>query len=76
MAAPGRAPVNPATILLQAAPGTAGTITDPPRLTARVRFPQGELDVVVRSRTVPNPGDPVRVTIVDGITITVEPALV
>lgn len=76
LAAPGRAPVNPATILLQAAPGTAGTITDPPRLTARVRFPQGELDVVVRSRTVPNPGDPVRVTVVDGVTITVEPALV
>lgn len=74
--APGRAPVNPATVLLQAAPGTAGTITDPPRLTARVRFPQGELDVVVRSRTVPNPGDPVRVTVVDGITVTVEPALV
>jgi hypothetical protein len=74
--APGRPAINPATVLLQAAPGTAGTITDPPRLTARVRFPQGELDVVVRSRTVPNPGDPVRVTIVDGITVTVEPALV
>lgn len=76
LAAPGRAPVNPATVLLQAAPGTAGTITDPPRMTARVRFPQGELDVVVRSRTVPSPGDPVRVTIVDGVTVTVEPALV
>ena len=74
--APGRPAINPATVLLQAAPGTAGTITDPPRLTARVRFPQGELDVVVRARTVPNPGDPVRVTIVDGITVTVEPALV
>jgi hypothetical protein len=73
---PDRAPVNPATVLLQAAPGTAGTITDPPRMTARVRFPQGELDVVVRSRTVPNQGDPVRVTVVDGITVTVEPALV
>lgn len=73
---PGRPAINPATVLLQAAPGTAGTITDPPRLTARVRFPQGELDVVVRARTVPSPGDPVRVTIVDGITITVEPALV
>jgi len=74
--APDRAPVNPATVLLQAAPGTAGTITDPPRMTARVRFPQGELDVVVRSRTVPNAGDPVRVTVVDGITVIVEPALV
>lgn len=73
--APGRAPVNPATVLLQAVPGTAGTIADPPRLTARVRFPQGELDVLVRSRTVPNPGDPVRVTVVDGVTVTVEPAL-
>lgn len=72
----GRAPVNPATVLLQAAPGTAGVIADPPRLTARVRFPQGELDVVVRSRTVPSPGDPVRVTVVDGVTVTVEPALV
>jgi uncharacterized protein YqfA (UPF0365 family) len=76
MGNPGRAPVNPATVLLQAAPGTAGTISDPPRVTARVRFPQGELDVVVRTRTVPNPGDPVRVTTVDGITVTVEPALV
>ncbi len=74
--APGRPAINPASVLLQAAPGTAGIITDPPRLTARVRFPQGELDVVVRARTVPNPGDPVRVTIVDGITVTVEPALV
>lgn len=71
-----RPPVNPATVLLQVAPGTAGTVTDPPRMTARVRFPQGELDVLVRSRTVPNPGDAVRVTIVDGITVTVEPALV
>lgn len=74
--APARAPINPASVLLQAAPGTAGTIADPPRLTARVRFPQGELDVVVRSRTVPNPGDPVRVTQVDGVTVVVEPALV
>lgn len=72
----GRPPVNPATVLLQAAPGTSGVITDPPRMTARVRFPQGELDVLVRSRTVPNPGDPVRVTVVDGVTVTVEPALV
>jgi uncharacterized protein YqfA (UPF0365 family) len=76
MPANGRAPVNPATVLLQAAPGTAGVIADPPRLTARVRFPQGELDVVVRSRTVPSPGDPVRVTVVDGITVTVEPSLI
>jgi len=76
MGNPTRPPLNPATVLLQAAPGTAGTITDPPRMTARVRFPQGDLDVVVRSRTVPNPGDPVRVTTVDGITVTVEPALV
>lgn len=76
MGNPARPPLNPATVLLQAAPGTAGTITDPPRLTARVRFPQGDLDVVVRARTVPNPGDPVRVTTVDGITVTVEPALV
>jgi SigmaW regulon antibacterial len=75
MGNPTRPPVNPATVLLQAAPGTAGTITDAPRMTARVRFPQGELDVVVRSRTVPNSGDPVRVTLVDGITVTVEPAL-
>lgn len=75
MGNPTRAPVNPATILLQATPGTAGTITDPPRLTARVRFPQGELDVVVRSGTVPAPGDKVRVTTVDGVTVTVEPAL-
>ncbi len=71
-----RPPLNPATVLLQAAPGTAGTVTDAPRVTARVRFPQGELDVVVRTRTVPNPGDPVRVTTVDGVTVTVEPALV
>lgn len=70
-----RPQVNPATVLLQAAPGTAGTITDPPRLTARVRFPQGELEVLVRARTVPQPGDHVRVTTVDGITVTVEPAL-
>lgn len=76
MGNPTRPPVNPATILLQATPGTAGTITDPPRLTARVRFPQGELDVVVRSGRVPAPGDQVRVTTVDGITVTVEPALV
>ena len=69
-----RPAINPATVLLQAGPGTAGTIADQPRLTARVRFPQGELDVVVRSRTVPKPGDPVRVTAVDGLTVTVEPA--
>lgn len=74
--APTRAAVNPASVLLQAAPGTAGTITDPPRLTARVRFPQGELDVIVHARTVPKAGDPVRVTQVDGVTVVVEPALV
>lgn len=73
---PARAPVNPASVLLQATPGTAGTIADAPRLTARVRFPQGELDVVVHARTVPSPGDPVRVTQVDGVTVVVEPALV
>jgi hypothetical protein len=72
---PQRPPINPASVLLQAAPGTAGTVTDPPRLTARVRFPQGELEVVVQARTVPRPGDLVRVTTVDGITVTVEPAL-
>ncbi len=74
--APGRPAINPASVLLQAGPGTAGSIIDPPRLTARVRFPQGELDVVVRAHTVPKPGDAVRVTVVDGITVTVEPALV
>ncbi len=74
-AASGRAPLNPASVLLQAAPGTPGTIIDPPRMTARVRFPQGELDVVVHARTVPKAGDAVRVTVVDGITVVVEPAL-
>jgi SigmaW regulon antibacterial len=74
--APGRPAINPASVLLQASPGTAGSIIDPPRLTARVRFPQGELDVVVCAHTVPKPGDAVRVTVVDGITVTVEPALV
>ena len=72
----GRAPLNPASVLLQAAPGTAGTIIDPPRMMARVRFPQGELDVVVHARTVPKAGDAVRVTVVDGVTVVVEPALV
>lgn len=72
----GRAPLNPASVLLQAAPGTAGTIIDPPRMMARVRFPQGELDVVVHAHTVPKAGDVVRVTVVDGVTVVVEPALV
>jgi hypothetical protein len=72
----GRAPLNPASVLLQAAPGTAGTVIDPPRMTARVRFPQGELDVVVHAHTVPKAGDMVRVTVVDGVTVVVEPALV
>ncbi len=69
-----RPTVNPASVLLQAGPGTKGMVTDPPCLTARVRFPQGELDVVVQSSNVPKPGDHVRVTSVDGLTVTVEPA--
>jgi uncharacterized protein YqfA (UPF0365 family) len=56
--------------------GTAGTIIDPPRMVARVRFPQGELDVVVHAHTVPKVGDAVRVTVVDGVTVVVEPTLV
>lgn len=72
----GRNPLNPASVLLQAAPGTAGTIIDPPQMMARVRFPQGELDVVVHARTVSKAGDVVRVTVVDGVTVVVEPALV
>ncbi len=72
---PQRPQVNPASVLLQAAPGTAGTVCEAPRLTARVRFPQGELDVVVRAQTVPRAGDAVRIVLVDGLTVTVEPAL-
>jgi SigmaW regulon antibacterial len=70
-----RPTVNPASVLLQAAPGTKGMITVQPNLTARVRFPQGELDVIVHSGKVPKPGDHVRITSVDGLTVTVEPAL-
>jgi hypothetical protein len=66
-------PLNPASVLLQATPGTLGSIIESPRLTARVRFPQGELDVAIRASHVPSMYSTVRVLSVDGITIMVEP---
>ncbi len=66
-------PVSPAAVLLQAKPGTPGTIIAPPQLTARVSFPQGELDVMVNAKKVPKVGDSVLIASVDGITIFVDP---
>lgn len=71
--APAHAGASHAGALLLAAPGSTGVVADVPRLTARIRFPQGVLDAVVRGRTVPNPGDVVRVAQVDGVTVEVEP---
>ena len=71
-----RQSINPASVLLQAAPGTTGTIAHPPQMTASVNFAQGRLDVVVRGQSVPRPGDPVRVIAVDGMTVVVEPVAV
>ncbi len=74
-----RQSINPASVLLQAAPGTTGTIGTialPPQMTANVSFAQGRLDVVVRGQSVPRPGDPVGVVAVDGMTVVVEPVAV
>lgn len=70
-----RETINPASVLLQAAPGTTGTVAYPPLVTASVAFAQGRLNVVVRSQSVPRTGDPVRVVTVDGMTIVVEPIM-
>jgi hypothetical protein len=68
-----RQAINPASVLLQAAPGTTGTIAHPPLVTASVAFTQGQLDVVVRGQALPRAGDAVRVVTVDGMTVVVEP---
>jgi hypothetical protein len=69
-----RPPVNPAAVLLQTSPGTSGIVMGEPRLTARVAFAQGEIEVQVRSATIPRPGDCLTVLAVDGFTITAGPA--
>lgn len=71
-----RQSINPASVLLQAAPGTTGTIAHPPLVTASVAFTQGQLDVVVRGQALPRTGDRVRVIAVDGMTVVVEPVAI
>lgn len=68
-----RQSINPASVLLQTAPGTTGTVAGPPLVTASVAFTQGQLDVVVRGHALPRTGDAVRVVAVDGVTVVVEP---
>lgn len=71
-----RQSINPASVLLQATPGTTGTVAHPPLVTANVSFTQGQLDVVVRGQALPRTGDAVRVVAVDGMTVVVEPVAV
>lgn len=71
-----RQSINPASVLLQATPGTIGAVAYPPLVTASVTFAQGRLDVVVRSQAVPRTGDPVRIVSVDGMTVVVEPVAI
>ncbi len=68
--------INAAAVLLQATPGTVGVIIGAPRLTALVRFPQGDLEVVVDAASVPKPGERVAVAKVDALTIIVAPTAI
>ncbi|MBA3937266.1 MAG: flotillin-like FloA family protein [Planctomycetes bacterium] len=69
-----RPPVNPAAVLLQVTTGTTGLVVGQPRLTARVAFAQGEIEVVVQSATIPRPGERLAVLAVEGFTVVVGPA--
>ena len=68
-----RPPVNPAAVLLQVTTGTTGLVVGQPRLTARVAFAQGEIEVLVQSATIPQPGERLAVLAVEGFTVIVGP---
>jgi uncharacterized protein YqfA (UPF0365 family) len=66
--------INSAAVLLRATPGVVGVVVGEPRVRAQMRFPQGELQVLVHCRTVPKDGDRLRIVQVDGMTVVAAPA--
>ncbi len=65
--------INSAAVLLRATPGVVGVVVGQPRVRAQMRFPQGELQVLVHCQTVPREGDRLRIVQVDGMTVVVAP---
>jgi hypothetical protein len=65
--------INSAAVLLRATPGVTGVVVGQPRVRAHLRFPQGELQVLVLCQTVPREGDQLRIVQVDGMTVVVAP---
>jgi uncharacterized protein YqfA (UPF0365 family) len=66
--------INSAAVLLRATPGVVGVVVGEPRVRAQLRFPQGELQVLVQCQTVPKDGDRLTIVQVDGMTVVVAPA--
>jgi uncharacterized protein YqfA (UPF0365 family) len=65
--------INSAAVLLRATPGVVGVVVGEPRVRAQLRFPQGELQVLVQCKTVPKEGDRLTIVQVDGMTVVVAP---
>ena len=66
--------INSAAVLLRATPGVTGVVVGQPRVRAHMRFPQGELQVLVHCQTVPKDGDRLKIVQVDGMTVVAAPA--
>jgi uncharacterized protein YqfA (UPF0365 family) len=64
--------INTAAVLLQATPGVVGVMVGEISMQAVLRFPHGDLQVQVRSATVPRAGDRMAIAVVDGRTIVAE----
>jgi hypothetical protein len=63
---------NTSAMLLQATPGVIGVMVGEVHMQAVLRFPHGDLQVQVRSETVPRAGDQLAIAVVDGRTIVAE----